>query len=618
MGMLSATAVIDLEACMVPRSVLSFATMASSNLGHGQAIRQRGLNMLRNIHGIHVGRPIGVGWHKELKCCSTSKVPFPPGCGPVAEGGARHANLSFRAKASRIAGELIPGSDGYAAFVVGFAIMTVRNLVLLLVELTVLPFLPTLLTERLHVPDRDGKARAIPEVPSCLPRCHVVLQWTAGAFEAFATTTLLTNGQWAHPPIALILTACAPAVAGLLSDASASRSMPFLISSLMMVISTVLFFVGTSPVLIIVSRAIQGASTTFTWVTGLAFLVTQVEGSDLGKYVGWTTVGVAVGEIIGPLVGGPIYDYLGHWAVFGTVETLLLADIMLRVFAKEKRRDVVTGSQAEQELDVEPLISDEQIAQVDEQADLPDEQADRFDAQADGPYEQANRASDEAIDSESEEENAQELIAKNLAWNWLGTIFTLIVIFLVRGALEVAVPLYLIKQYSWTPTKISLTLLTLTVPAAVNPVVGKFTSRQGPRWWSVGAFAICGAVMLSFANVSGHSPTSKLLFVIHLAVVGLALAVLVNSNQVAISVASQRFGAARDKSENVGTILSRLSPSVLLSGITTSWAAGILLGPIYGSLIAFTEDAGWALFCYGLGGLCFVAAVGSLFLWRHW
>ena len=56
----------------------------------------------------------------------------------------------------------------------------------------------------------------------------------------------------------------------------------------------------------------------------------------------------------------------------------------------------------------------------------------------------------------------------------------------------------------------------------------------------------------------------------------------------------------------------------MLSGVTTSWAAGILLGPAYSSLISYTEDEGWAIFCNGLGGLCLAAALGSLFLWRQW
>lgn len=84
-----------------------------------------------------------------------------------------------------------------------------------------------------------------------------------------------------------------------------------------MLTATLVFFLGTTPALIIVSRAIQGASTTLVCVSGLAFLASQVGEGDLGEYVGWTTVGNAVGEFVGPLLGGPVYEHAGHWAVFG-------------------------------------------------------------------------------------------------------------------------------------------------------------------------------------------------------------------------------------------------------------------------------------------------------------
>lgn len=120
--------------------------------------------------------------------------------------------------------------------------------------------------------------------------------------------------------------------------------------------------------------------------------------------------------------------------------------------------------------------------------------------------------------------------------------------------------LYLTRQYSWTPTKISAALLTITVPAALNPIVGELTSRQGPRWWSTCAFAICGAAFISFGNVVGPSGESQTLFIVHSVVIGVSLAILVNSNQVAISVAAQGYGFARtraeDKDEDLGQILS--------------------------------------------------------------
>jgi MFS family permease len=237
------------------------------------------------------------------------------------------------------------------------------------------------------------------------------------AFEAFAVSTLVSNGQYAHLDTALFLTAYSIAVVGLFIDASASKSRPFLISVIIMVISTIVFFLGTTPVMIVVSRAIQGVSTTFSWVTGLAFLVAQVGEEELGAYVGWTTVGVAIGEIVGPLVGGPVYDYLGHWAAFGVVQALLLVDILLRVFAKEKKPGVNTEPPLEQ--DAEPGMER-------------DSGTDRL--LQDG---QASSTDYNTMNGDERETDSHRSVVSNLARDWLGTVFTLIVIFMVRGALEV-------------------------------------------------------------------------------------------------------------------------------------------------------------------------------------
>jgi MFS family permease len=242
------------------------------------------------------------------------------------------------------------------------------------------------------------------------------------AFEVFAVATLLSNSEYADLSNRVCyLTDCSfiTVVVGFFADASASKNKPFLLSVVIMVSSTIIFFVATTPEMILVSRAIQGASTTFTWVTGLAYLVAKVGEGELGAYVGWTTVGVAVGEIIGPMVGGPIYDYFGHWAAFAVVEALLLVDILLRVLAKDNKPGVHTETPVEQntnasidqDLETNSLLENGRASSTD------------YNTITNGHSARGTDSHRSAL--------------SRLAWEWLGTVFTLIVIFLVRGALEV-------------------------------------------------------------------------------------------------------------------------------------------------------------------------------------
>ena len=128
--------------------------------------------------------------------------------------------------------------------------------------------------------------------------------------------------------------------------------------------------------------------------------------------------------------------------------------------------------------------------------------------------------------------------------------------------------------------------------------------------------------MISFGFVAGDLSQSKTLFVVHSILMGVALAVLISSTQTTVSLASQRYGPAldrvADRNEKLSPLLSWIGPGTMLSGLTFSWAVGVLFGPVYTSMIEYTEDAGWKIFCHGLGGLCLVAAAGSSFLWREW
>lgn len=112
-----------------------------------------------------------------------------------------------------------------------------------------------------------------------------------------------------------------------------------------MLVSTLMFFLSTTPELVILARAIQGASTALVWVSGIALVVSRVSKSSLGLCMGYVNIGATFGELLGPLLGGPLYEKMGHWAVFGVVEALIAADIGLRLLitddaGKQKGKDV--------------------------------------------------------------------------------------------------------------------------------------------------------------------------------------------------------------------------------------------------------------------------------------
>lgn len=182
----------------------------------------------------------------------------------------------------------------------------------------------------------------------------------------------------------------------------------------MLLLSTLLFFLSTTPELVIASRALQGASCAMVWTSGLAFLTSRIAEADIGYYMGYALMGSTIGELIGPIMGGSLYEAYGHWAVFASVEVLIAIDVLFRVLVVDSSR-VRTVSAAVENLpdENEPLLAQIQRLARPEPEQLED-----------------NHPSNEAAAVDIED----QMIA--IRWNWLATGVVLLLATVYRCALE--------------------------------------------------------------------------------------------------------------------------------------------------------------------------------------
>jgi MFS family permease len=75
----------------------------------------------------------------------------------------------------------------------------------------------------------------------------------------------------------------------------------------------------------------------FRWVVGLALLADTVPQERLTEATGWLTLGMSLGMLVSPLLGGVVYDKAGYNAVFGMCYALIGVDIVLRLLLVEKK-----------------------------------------------------------------------------------------------------------------------------------------------------------------------------------------------------------------------------------------------------------------------------------------
>ena len=113
--------------------------------------------------------------------------------------------------------------------------------------------------------------------------------------------------------------------------------MPLVLGLIILIGATAMLCIGTSIALFVAGRVLQGMSAAMVWTVGLALLADTVDKEELGKYLGYITLAMNGGTLLGPLLGGVVYDKGGYYAVFAMAFALLGLDIMLRLVLIEKK-----------------------------------------------------------------------------------------------------------------------------------------------------------------------------------------------------------------------------------------------------------------------------------------
>lgn len=75
-------------------------------------------------------------------------------------------------------------------------------------------------------------------------------------------------------------------VAGILTDKSSGRKLPYLTGVLLLLLATILFFLGDSVATLVIARVLQGTSGALVWTVGQAFLIDTVGARNVGKATG--------------------------------------------------------------------------------------------------------------------------------------------------------------------------------------------------------------------------------------------------------------------------------------------------------------------------------------------
>ena len=397
-----------------------------------------------------------------------------------------------------------------------------------------------------------------------------------------------------------------PAAAGFFMDRMESRRTPFLLCLLCLTGATALLAVGTNVGLWVAGRLLQGVSAGMLWVVCLALITDTVGPAGIGRAVGVIGIPMSIGPIVGPLLGGVIYDHGGYYAVFGLMFAMLGVDAVLRLIMIERRV-------AQKWLEAEAVQSE--IPNVFPETNPPasptpcPESSDTSSTMAGHCNEPTNGACPSGqILHHRLPPKVRLLLSFRMFVGLAGG--------LLQSSLNVAfdstLPLVVNALFGWQQTGQGLIFITILLPSLLQPIFGAITDRyqQGRRLLAAGGCLLATPAYVLLRLVTQDTQGQKALLCALLVIIGLAMAI-------AMPAIIAEIGASVADAEKNDP--QAINESVIATGwslVNAAYAAGCLLGPLFAGLTR--NAAGWQTTTWCLGLLSAVTGVFLLLCLGGW
>ncbi|KAL3444145.1 MFS transporter [Aspergillus insuetus] len=382
---------------------------------------------------------------------------------------------------------------------------------------------------------------------------------------------------------------------GHLADRAKSRRWPLLLGLIVLGVATALLCIGTHIALWIVGRLLQGAAVAVVWAVGLALLVDTVGEDELGQAIGYVSMGLSIGVLAGPLVGGAVYEHGGYYAVFGVAFGLIGIDLVLRLMVIEKKDVARWLAVAPPEREGEDTTQCSVLCE------------------ADGP----TSTSQPPQPSNDTKHPLRQLATLLRSPRLLVSLWGTFVISLVLTSFDSVLPLFVDEVFGWRQTGQGLIFIALVVPHIFDPLIGSLVDShpRASRFLISGAFLSATGPAVCLRLVTTNSLHDKILLCAFLALLGLCLAIANTPLMLEVFLAvkakeaalpGRRFGS----NQRGGAVAFAFGLSNM------AFAAGSLVGPFFAGYIR--QSASWGTFAWALGLVLGVSSVPVVLVSGGW
>ncbi|MCJ1270378.1 hypothetical protein MMC22_010275 [Lobaria immixta] len=379
---------------------------------------------------------------------------------------------------------------------------------------------------------------------------------------------------------------------GYTADQSRCRQLPLLAGLLMLAGATAVLCAGTSLALWIAGRALQGASCAMVWTVGLALLADTVKEHELGKYLGVIALAMSCGSLLGPLLGGVVYEHGGYYAVFAMSFALIGLDIVLRITMIEKKvaRKYEAGC-------------DDQMQET-----LPERNGKK---EKDGAEISRGTQESTMIASKPWLDRLPPVLWLLSSRRLLVALFASMVYGIMNTSFDAVLPLFVQQTFGWSSNGSGLIFLAVFIPSFLSPWIGSAADRYGARLLIAGGFLLAMPFYVLLRLVTHKAIGQEILLCAILVPIGIGIALVsapVFTEIVHIVYAKER--------QNPGAFGAGGATAQAYGLFNVAFAAGMIVGPLYAGFVR--ETAGWGTMGWGLGLICGVTSIPVLLVTGGW
>lgn len=341
------------------------------------------------------------------------------------------------------------------------------------------------------------------------------------------------------------------------------------------------------------------------WVVGLALLADTIPQERLAQSMGYLSLGMSLGILVAPLLGGVVYDNAGYDAVFAMAYGLIGLDIVLRLLLVEKK----VATRWELDTGQAPVIandnSDNHRTNDAIQASDPEKVIPASSAQT------QVGTSDTSPPRSRFRDRLPPVLSLLYSRRLLAALFCSLIQASLLTSFDSVLTIHAATIFHWNSTGAALLFLPIVIPSFLAPLFGWFSDKYGGRYPVVIGFLGACPPFVCLRFVDENNIKDKVLLCALLAVAGLFLTLTFPPIMAEIS------GIVEAKEK---TMLARGHPGFGPGGayaqayalFNVAFAGGCMIGPLLAGFIV--EQKGWATMSWVLGLLSCITALPA-FLW---